>query len=85
MAESIMTITTLTTFFMWCTIINLAIMIAWTIVLASAPNFMYRMQTKWFPMPQESFSVIVYSALALYRIVFVVFNLVPYVALLIVQ
>ncbi len=83
--ENIMDIPTLTTFFMWCTIINLAIMIVWTVVLASAPNFMYRIQTKWFPMPQESFNVVVYSALAMYRIVFVVFNLVPYVALLIVQ
>ena len=46
---------------------------------------MYRMQSQWFPMPQESFSVIVYSALAMYRIVFVVFILVPYLALLIVQ
>jgi hypothetical protein len=80
-----MSIPTLTTFFMWCTIINLGIMIVWTIVLASAPNFMYRIQTKWFPMPQESFNVIVYSALAMYRIVFVVFNLVPLVALLIVR
>jgi Family of unknown function (DUF6868) len=80
-----MDILTLTSFFMWCTIINVGIMIAWVIVLASAPNFMYRMQTRWFPMPRESFNVIVYSALAMYRIVFVVFVLVPYVALLIVQ
>jgi len=43
------------------------------------------MQTKWFPMPQESFSVIVYSALAMYKIVFVAFILVPYLALLIIQ
>jgi len=80
-----MDIQTLTTFFMWCTILNLGIMIAWTIVFASVPDFMYRMQTKWFPMPQETFNVVVYSALGIYRIVFVVFNLVPYVALLIVQ
>ena len=80
-----MDILTLTSFFMWCTIINVGIMIAWVIVLASAPNFMYRVQTRWFPMPRESFNVIVYSALAMYRIVFVVFVLVPYVALLIVQ
>ena len=80
-----MSIPILTTFFMWCTILNFGIMIAWTIVLASAPDFTYRMQTKWFPMPQETFNVVVYSALGMYRIVFVVFNLVPYVALLIVQ
>jgi hypothetical protein len=80
-----MSIPTLTTFFMWCTIINLGIMIVWTIVLGTAPDVTYRLQTKWFPMPQESFNVVVYSALAMYRIVFVVFNLVPLVALLIVR
>jgi len=80
-----MTIATLTTFFMWCTIINVGVMIVWTIVFASATNLMYRVQTKWFPIPQETFNVIVYSAFAIYKIVFVVFSLVPYVALLIIQ
>jgi len=79
-----MSIPTLTTFFMWCTIINVGILIVWTIVFASAPNFVYRTQTKWFPMPQETFNVVVYSGLAMFRVVFVVFNLVPYVVLLIV-
>jgi hypothetical protein len=37
------------------------------------------------PHAQEYFNVVVYSALAMYRIVFVVFNLVPLVALLIVR
>jgi hypothetical protein len=79
-----MSIPTLTTFFMWCTILNFGIMIAWTIVLASAPDFMYRILIKWFPMPRETFNVVVYSGLAMFRILFVVFILVPFVALLIV-
>ena len=69
---------------MWCTIINVGILIAWTIAFAFAPDFMYRTQTKWFPMPRESFNVIVYSSLAVFRVLFVVFILVPFVALLIV-
>ncbi len=80
-----MSTTMLTTFFMWCTIINVGILIVWTIVFGLAPEFTYRVQTKLFPMPRETFNVIVYSGFTLYRIVFVVFNLVPYVALLIVQ
>lgn len=70
---------------MWCTIINGGILITWIIVFASAPDFTYRMQTKFFPMSRETFNVVVYSGFAIYRIVFVVFVLVPYVALLIVQ
>ena len=80
-----MGIQTLTTFFMWCTILNIGILVVWTIVFGLAPDFTYRIQTKLFPMPRETFNVVVYSGLAIYRIVFVAFNLVPYVALVIIQ
>ncbi len=79
-----MDIPTLTAFFMWCTIINVVILIVWTVVFGSAPDFMYRVLTKWFPMSRESFNVVAYSGLAGFRILFVVFILVPFVALLIV-
>ncbi len=79
-----MDIPTLTAFFMWCTIINVGILIAWTIVFGFAPDFMYRILIKWFAMPRETFNVVVYSGLAMFRILFVVFILVPFVALLIV-
>ena len=79
-----MDIPTLTAFFMWCTIINVVILIVWTIVFGIAPDFMYRVLTKWFSMPRETFNIVVYSGLAMFRILFVVFILVPYVALLIV-
>ncbi|MCZ6445193.1 MAG: hypothetical protein O7F17_00165 [Planctomycetota bacterium] len=45
---------------------------------------MYRTQSKWFPIPRETFNVVIYSFLGLFKIVFLVFNVVPYVALLIV-
>ncbi len=79
-----MDIPTLTAFFMWCTIINVVILIVWAIIFGSAPDFMYRILIKWFPMPRETFNVVVYSGLAMFRILFVVFFLVPFVALLIV-
>ncbi len=47
--EEIMDIQTLTTFFMWCTIINGGIFILWTVFSAFAPDFIYRTQSKWFP------------------------------------
>ena len=40
---------------------------------------------KWFPIPRETFNVAIYSLLGFYKIVILVFNLVPYVALLIVR
>ena len=80
-----MSIPTVTTFFMWCTIINAGILIGSTIFFVFATDFIYRKHTKWFPMPRESFNVVVYSNLVMFEIVFVVFNLVPFVALVIVR
>ena len=79
-----MDLQTLTTFFMWCTIMNGALLVLWTIMLILAPNLVYRIHSKLFPIPRETFDVVIYSFLGLFKIVFLVFNVVPYVALLII-
>ena len=79
-----MDLQTLTTFFMWCTILNIGILILWTVFCVFAVDFVYRIHSKWFSIPRETFDVVIYSFLGLFKIVFVVFSVVPYVALLIV-
>jgi len=79
-----MDIQTLTTFFMWCTIINGGIFVLWTVLSMFASNFIYRTQSKWLPIPRETFNVVIYSFLGLVKVVFFFFNVVPYVALLII-
>jgi len=74
----------LTRFFMWCTIINGVLLVFWTIMCLSAPDLVYRTQRIWFPIPRETFNVAIFSFLGLFKIAFLVFNVVPYVALLIV-
>lgn len=80
-----MDIEILTAFFMWCTIINGGILIFWSIFILLTPNFTYRLQSRWFPISRESYDVVIYSFLGLFKIVFIVFNLVPYLSLLIIQ
>ncbi len=79
-----MDIQTLTEFFMWCTILNGNLLLLWAIVCMFAPGLVYRMQSAWFPIPREIFDVAIYAFLGFFKILFIVFNLVPYVALLIV-
>ncbi len=79
-----MDIQALTRFFMWCTIMNGALLLLWTTMFVFAPELVYRTQSKWFPISRETFNVVMYSFLGLFKIVFLVFNLVPYLALLIV-
>ena len=78
-----MDIQTLTTFFMWCTIMNGGLLILSSLILVFAGDFVYRLHSKWLPMPRETFNVVIYSFLGLFKIIWLVFNVVPYVALMV--
>ena len=80
-----MEITTLTTFFMYCTVINAGILILWSLIFLSAPDFVYRTQSRWFAISRENFDLVFYSFLGVFKVFFVVFNLVPWLALLIID
>ncbi len=80
-----MDIRTLKEFFKWCAIINVALLILSAIMIIAAPDFIYRVQGQLFQMPRETFDVVLYAFLGLYKIVILVFNLVPYVALRIIE
>jgi len=76
-----MNIDSLHSFFMWCTIINGCILIYSSLFLCFAPDFVYRIQSKWYRISRENFDIIVYSYLGLLKLLFFVFNLTPYLAL----
>jgi len=76
-----MDLPTLTTFFMWSSIINGAMLFVSVLMMMVAPDFVYRLQTKWFPMPRETFPIAMYAFVGLFKIFFLVFNLVPYIVL----
>lgn len=79
-----MDIDTLTAFFMWCTILNGVLLLLWTTVYMFAPDLVYRTQSKWFSIPRETFDLVFYCFLGLFKIVYLVFNVVPLLALLII-
>jgi hypothetical protein len=81
----IMNIQKLAAFFMWCTIINGCLLILATIIGIIGLDFVYSVQGKLFQIPRETLNVAYYSLLGLYKIVWLVFNAVPYVALLIIR
>ena len=79
-----MDIQTLTAFFKWCTIINGILLIFSVAVFIVAPDLVYQIHGAMFPMEREVFDAIIYAFLGFFKILFLVFNLVPYGALLIV-
>ena len=79
-----MDVQAVTNFFMWCTIINGGIYLLWVGFVIFTPDFIYRVQSRWFPVSRESFDVMIYGFMGLYKLFFIMFNLVPWLALLII-
>ena len=78
-----MDLQTLSTFFMWCTVINGGLLILWVLCQMIMPNLLYKTQVTFFPMAKEKFIPIFYLFLGIYKLFFIVFNVVPFVVLLI--
>ncbi len=79
-----MDIQTLTTFFMWCTILNLGVLILTSVMCVFFGDFSYRMNHRFFSISRETFNVALVCFIGLFKIFVIVFNLVPYIALLII-
>ncbi len=76
-----MSLQILTEFFMWCTVINGALLVVWSLFYMLAPDLVYNVQRKFIPVSRETFDLVIYTFLGLFKIVFLFFNLVPYIAL----
>ena len=76
-----MDIQKLTKFIMWCSIINGAILVLSVIGIVLGPDIGLDLQSKLFNIPRETLNVALYLFLGLFKIVWLVFNVTPYVAL----
>jgi hypothetical protein len=79
-----MDIATIRAFFLWCTVINGALLILSFVICIGAGDWVYRMHSRWFPIARDSFNMAIYAFLGCYKIFVLGCNLVPYVALTIV-
>ena len=69
---------------LWCTLINYGVLLLWFLFFKTTHDWMHRLHGRWFRLPVEQFDTIHYAGMAIYKIVIIFFNLVPYVALRIV-
>ncbi len=79
-----MDIQTLTSFLMWCTVINGGILFFSFLLFVVAGDWAHQLHSRWFPMSRETHALVMYSWMGGFKILWIVFNVVPYVALLIV-
>ena len=76
-----MSLELITDFFFWCFVINASLLMIWVLFMMFAPDIVYKTQYKWFPISRESFSEIMYRFLGFYKLLILVFNLAPLIAL----
>ncbi len=79
-----MDVPTLTRFLMWSMILNSGLFAFWSLTILFAPDLAYRLQYRFFPLERKTWDVVMYAFMGAYKLLIVVFNLVPYVALLLV-
>ncbi len=79
-----MDIATVRAFFMWCTILNGGLLILSVLIFTFAGDRVYRMLGTWYhPISRDAFNVANYSLIGVFKIFVLIFNLVPFVALVI--
>ena len=70
---------------LWCFIINMGLLLLWFVMFMFAHDWIYRVHGRWFKLSVEQFDSIHYAGMAFYKTAIFVFNLVPYIALCIVD
>jgi hypothetical protein len=71
-------------FLLWCTIINFGLLLVWNLLFLLAHGWLYVLWGLWFRLSAEQFDAISCAGIILYKLAIILFNLVPYIALLIV-
>jgi len=74
----------LTKFFMWCTVLNGAMLMVSALMCTMGADWVYKKHGRMFSISRDAFNVAVYAFIATFKMLFLVFNLVPYVALVII-
>ena len=80
-----MTIAMIQEALLWCSIINMGLLLWWFLFFTLAHDWIYRFHRKWFKLSTEKFDAVHYAGMAFFKILIFVFNIVPYLALSIVS
>ena len=75
----------LSEFFKWMTIINIGLLLFSTFAVVAFKSLMVNIHTRMFGVSEAQLSVAVYAYLGMFKVLIIVFNIVPYFALLIIK
>jgi hypothetical protein len=67
-----------------CAVVNYGILLVWFLVFILARDWLRRFHGRWFRLADEQFDAFHYGGMSVYKIGILLFNLVPFLVLLIV-
>lgn len=76
-----MSVTFIREVLLWCSVINLGLLLLWFCVFSLAHDWVYRFHGKWFVLPKETFNAIHYAGMAFFKMSVLLFNVVPCIVL----
>ena len=53
----------------WCTLINIGLLLYWSLMMLLARNFVYRMHNRFIPLSEERFNGIHYAGMAIFKLI----------------
>lgn len=80
-----MKVEAMSSFLLWCTVVNYVVLLVWFIVFVCARDGIQRLHGRWFHLSRDQFDAIHYLGMAIYKVGVILFNLVPYIVLRIVS
>jgi len=69
---------------LWCTLINYGVLVLWALLMLPPHGWLHRLCTRWYRVSPEQFDTVNFAGIVFYKILIIIFNLVPFIALLIV-
>ena len=80
-----MNIETARSFFLWCSIINYALLILWVVLVTIGRAWLYPLLTRFYRVSPEQLNLLNFGGITLYKTGIFLFNIVPCIALYIVK
>ena len=75
----------LTELLKWMTIINIGLLVFSVLLIMLLKNFVAKMHSKLFGIKQDQVAIVAYSYLGIFKVLIIVFNIVPYISLLLIH
>lgn len=68
----------LSTLLGWSTVINYAVLVLWFLFFSLGHDFIYNLHARWFNLRLDTFDALHYGLMGGYKLIILVFNLVPW-------